>query len=565
MQPSILAKRVWLLLFVGIGGFYVWGLGALPLVGPDEPRYAEVAREMLTRHDLITPTLGGLPWFEKPPLLYWLMIASYRVIGVGEYAARFAPALCGLLSALFVYWTAARCISPTVRKGSAETQRHSSEFAKLSALIFLSSIGVITFARGASFDMVVTMTLTGALASFFRWQVTSARISASLPAAQMNNPPKLWLLPGFYCFIGLSLLAKGLIGIVIPFGVIALYFLSVREWPLRRFVLSLLWGLPLALAVAAIWYGPMTARHGWTFIDQFIIQHHFARFTTSKYHHSEPFYFYLPVLASMALPWTVFLIAAFASARRWTWRDDAPLDRLRVFALSWIVVPVIFFSVSQSKLTAYILPVMPGVALLVADRIECFRRMDRGHKAMRLTGALMIILAAGGAWYSIHEMNLSRVCIGGAALGLVAVGIITLVRPQLRKPLLLLIPLATFAALAVAITCAAPLVAQRESVRDLLRLAGARGYGAAPVVQLHTVERTAEFYAAGRISYRSDGEPVKLEGVKQVADAARSSGGMVLCFVPVKYESQLTESLEVRTQVIGNNGRVSLVVVSAVK
>src|SRR5437016_3081151 len=129
-----------------------------------------------------------------------------------------AHARCGLLSALFVYWTAARCISPTVRKGSAETQGHSSEFAKLSALIFLSSIGVITFARGASFDMVVTMTLTGALASFFRWQVTSARISASLPAAQMNNPPKLWLLPGFYCFIGLSLLAKGLIGIVIPFN-----------------------------------------------------------------------------------------------------------------------------------------------------------------------------------------------------------------------------------------------------------------------------------------------------------------------------------------------------------
>src|SRR6266481_2864238 len=100
----MLAKRGWLLLFLGIAAFYLWGLGSLPLVGPDEPRYAEVAREMFARRDLITPTLGGLPWFEKPPLLYWLMIAGYRLLGVSGYAARLGPAICGLLTAVFVYW-----------------------------------------------------------------------------------------------------------------------------------------------------------------------------------------------------------------------------------------------------------------------------------------------------------------------------------------------------------------------------------------------------------------------------------------------------------------------------
>src|SRR5712692_7836746 len=100
----MLAKRRWLLLFIGISGFYLWGLGSLPLVGPDEPRYAEVAREMLARRDLITPTLGGMPWFEKPPLLYWFMMVGYRIFGVTEYAARLGPALCGLLTAVFVYW-----------------------------------------------------------------------------------------------------------------------------------------------------------------------------------------------------------------------------------------------------------------------------------------------------------------------------------------------------------------------------------------------------------------------------------------------------------------------------
>ena len=103
MQLSALAKRAWLLLFIAIAAFYFWGLGLFPLVGPDEPRYAQVAREMLVRRDFITPTLGGLPWFEKPPLLYWMMMASYRVLGVNEYAARLGPAACGLLTAVFIY------------------------------------------------------------------------------------------------------------------------------------------------------------------------------------------------------------------------------------------------------------------------------------------------------------------------------------------------------------------------------------------------------------------------------------------------------------------------------
>src|SRR3990172_927142 len=91
---------------VAITGFYLYGLGGFPLVGPDEPRYAEVAREMLQRHDPITPTLGGFVWFEKPALLYWMMMVSFRIFGVSEWAARVGPALCGLLTIAAVYWLA---------------------------------------------------------------------------------------------------------------------------------------------------------------------------------------------------------------------------------------------------------------------------------------------------------------------------------------------------------------------------------------------------------------------------------------------------------------------------
>src|SRR5947209_20195758 len=100
----MLAKRAWVVLLVVVCAVYFYGLGAVPLLGPDEPRYAEVAREMLARGDLVTPTLGGHTWFEKPALVYWLMMAAYRVFGVSEFAARAGSALSGVLTILFVGW-----------------------------------------------------------------------------------------------------------------------------------------------------------------------------------------------------------------------------------------------------------------------------------------------------------------------------------------------------------------------------------------------------------------------------------------------------------------------------
>lgn len=562
----MLAKRGWLLLFLGIAAFYLWGLGLLPLVGPDEPRYAEVAREMLARHDLITPTLGGVPWFEKPPMLYWMMMAGYRLLGVTEYAARLGPAVCGLLTAGFIYW-----IGKTSEKSSDSVETAPGDNSELgrydlgrfSALIWLSSLGVIVFSRGASFDIVVTMTVTGALACFFVWHVRYGTRSGSDGVMDSTGAGvgQHWLLIGFYLFIGLSLLAKGLIGIVIPFGVIAAYLLIRREWPKKSFVKSLFWGIPLALAVAAVWFGPMLSRHGWKFIDQFIIQHHFARFVTNKYHHPAPFYFYLLVLVALSLPWPIFLGAAFFSARRWRFGGGVAVDRLRVFAFCWIVVPMVFFSFSESKLTAYILPVLPAVALLAGERVTCFLPARRGDLVLRLTGALLIGLGTAGGWYVLRHSLVSPSVIVLAASPLMLVGAIAALRPRLHRALLVLIPVAMFATSAIALSCVAPSIARPESVRDLLAAASARGYSAVPVVQLHTVERTAEFYAADRMVYGADGEPVKLEGVAQVADAARHSGGLVLCFVPREYEAQLTSYPNIQTEAIANNGRVSLVAV----
>jgi len=552
LHPSILAKRAWLLLFIAISAFYLWGLGYLPLVGPDEPRYAQVAREMLLRRDLITPTLGGMPWFEKPPLLYWMMMLSFHVFGVSEQAARLGPALCGLMTAGFIYWIGRQIGHATRNTGGP----FDDAIGRWSALFWLSSLGAITFSRAASFDIVLTMTVTGAFAFFISYETHAPELTFSV---RRNSNAKL--LVGFYFFAGLSTLAKGLVGFVIVFGVVALYYILPRERPSRGLALSLVWGVPLSLAIAAAWFVPMLAIHGRIFADQFIVQHHFERFLSNKYHHPGPIYFYVPVVIALALPWTLALGGAILSARHWTWRGSNAVDRLRVLALIWLILPIAFFSFSGSKLVAYILPVLPAIALLAGERMTCALRAARGQTLVFLTGATCIALAAAGNWYVYGHFDLTRSCLIFATAPLLIVGSAALIRPQLQKPLLVLSSVGIILSSAVALKCAAPVVARPESVRDLLLAAAARGYVRTPVTQLHTIERTAEFYAAGRLTYQPDGEPIKFEGVMQVVEAARRYNGTVLCLVPLQFQSQLTSFAGAETDLIGDNGRVVLIAV----
>ena len=497
---------------------------------------------MLARRDLITPTLGGLPWFEKPPLLYWLMIIGYRLCGVNEYAARLGPALCGLVTALFVY-----LIGDAINGFPGKTNTDGSpHIGQWSALVWLSSLGAIGFSRGATFDIVLTTTITGALACFF------------IGEAKERTAP---LLVGFYLFAGLSLLAKGLIGFVIIFGVISLYFILRREWPSKILWVSLIWGVPLSFAVAGVWYGPMIARHGWTFIDQFIVQHHFARFVTNRYHHRGPIYFYLPVLIGLALPWTIVLGASLFSSRRWNWRGPLQVDRARVFALAWLVLPVIFFSFSESKLPAYILPALPAVAVLAGERISCFCRESRGGKVLRLTGALLILVAVAGIWYTHRNSDVGLTPLVLIGLPLTVIGIAAIARPQLRTQLFVAISAVAFVTTILSLEFAAPAVAKPESVKDQLAAAAERGYANTPVAELQTIERSAQFYAAGRLTYGDDGEPIRFELTSQVVDAARRNGGLILCFVPAELAPKVVRSQLANFEVLSANDRVALLVV----
>jgi 4-amino-4-deoxy-L-arabinose transferase-like glycosyltransferase len=544
LQRSKLAKRAWLLFFVGAVAVYFYGLGRYPFIGPDEPRYAEVAREMFMRGDLVTPTLGGHPWFEKPVLLYWIEMAAFGAFGVSEWAARVGAVIAGLLTALVVYWMGKR-----VEQASASSEARG--LGLTSGVALASSVGLIGFSRGVNFDILLTLTITLALACFF------------VSELNVDQKRRRWLLAGFYAAVGASLLAKGLVGIVLPAGIIAVCFILRRAWPDRALLLSALWGIPLALIAAAVWYAPVIARHGWPFVDQFFIQHHFARFVTNKYHHPHVFYYYLPVMAMLAFPWTVFLVAAITAAPRWRWRAPEAEAKLRVFALAWLVVPVIFFSFSHSKLPGYVLPALPGAALLVGERLARFLRDEGGSTAMRLTGALLLLLGVGEVIYVTRTGDISTTCALVIAAPLVVAGALNLLLTRKRCLSLVLTACALFIAVALTVNCAMDRVASRQSVRDLLRQADTRGYSAVPVFHMYTVEHTTQYYAAGRLAYGPNGEPVRYEGAFEVRDAARRQGGPILVFIHSDYASQLTDYKEIETEVIGTSGGVTLVAVRA--
>ncbi len=496
---------IWIVLFVLAIFVYFFGL-SIPLVGPDEPRYAQVAREMFERSDWITPTLGGHYWFEKPALLYWLQIASYHLFGVTEFAARFGSALFGLGTILSL-WILGKFSS--CQKPEPEGQRPTSDFAKWLALIAASSIGIIVFSHGASFDIILTFPMTAALVSFY-----------ILDDAERSNPAFSGIrlsasLIAFYFFIGISLIAKGLVGIVFPFAIVTFYFLLSWRFPSRIFILSLFWGTVLAVIVASAWYLPMYLQHGDSFIDEFFIQHHFQRYTSNKYFHPQPFYFFFWVLPLMTIPWLPFFFAAIwdfgkkIQAQSGSFRASA--SPLLIFAAAWFAVPLVFFSFSGSKLPGYILPAVPAAIILTAEYI----------------------------WRFVQDNQRRSVFIQGIAI-------------------------TTFVVVVGLMIFAVPRFAEGDSVKALIAAADARGMSRTRVLSLHTTSHNAEFYAAGRLLRTDDGKQKKLLGPLDVlVEIRRNNEEPALVLVPLEYLKQLTDCEPLNSEVIKENGELAIVYVSS--
>ncbi len=546
MHPSTLAKRNTLLLFLAFVAFYLYGLGHFPLLGPDEPRYAQVAREMFLRHDLVTPTLGGHLWFEKPALLYWMMIASFKLFGVSEWSARFGPALSGLLTIAAVWW-----IGKRVERAAGGELRGLGLWSMLAAG---TSSGILIFSRAASFDIVITMTVAWALAFF---------LSAEL---ESNDKRRSRQLAGFYVFVGLSLLAKGLVGFVVPFGVVGAYYILRTRGPQRTVVTSIFWGLPLSLLVASTWYAPIIWRHGWLFIDQFFIQHHFARYLTDKYNHPAPIYYYLLTFIPLTLPWSLFVIdRLWKTVIRLRRRDESlrtdPANKFRVFTAVWLLLPLIFFSWSGSKLPGYVVPILPAAALMAGERLSRLTvEPGTGRWLVRLSAVIYLLIAVTAFLVLRDTGGVSATCIWLIVTPTLLVGAFGVVWATRGSSFALTTGGAIVATVVIINSCGLKL-AERESSKQLLELANARGYSQAVVYGLQRSDRSPEFYAAGRVAYDPDGEATKYEGVGQVVWESGRRQATVLTFVPTDQVSQFTQLTSVRVDVVGSNERFALVAV----
>jgi 4-amino-4-deoxy-L-arabinose transferase-like glycosyltransferase len=360
-----------LLLAVVLGIPFFQYLGGLPLIDPDEGRYAEIPREMLQSGDLITPTLNYVKYFEKPPLLYWINAASLKIFGMNEFGARFPSALCGLLTVLATYIIA--------------RQLYGRRTALISALILGTSAGFVLQSRIILTDMLLTFCLTAALGSFIVAAGREGRRSRALP----------WYL--FYLFCALATLAKGLIGMVFPAGIIFFYLLLGRRWNLLR-EMRLIPGLLLFLAVAAPWFVAVSLQNP-EFAHFFFIREHFERFTSTVHGRYQPLWFFVPVLLGTMLPWSFFIPGALFRA----WRDRHQEEsRAGMYLLIWAALIFLFFSESSSKLIPYILPVFPPLALLVGRRIDLVLD-DRGRSikaAAILLGSALLILGAAVVGYA---------------------------------------------------------------------------------------------------------------------------------------------------------------------
>jgi 4-amino-4-deoxy-L-arabinose transferase-like glycosyltransferase len=506
---------------------FFFGLGRLGFLGPDEPRYAEVAREMLKSGDYISTRLCGCLWFEKPALLYWMSAAGYHLFGVNEFAARVPAAAAALATVVFVYFALRRL----------GTHR----LALASALVLATSGIFIAYARVATPDMILTAAITAALLAAFHSTRSSGRARSVF-----------WALS--FLFMGLAVLAKGLVGAVLVVAIFGIYLVFAGQPRSVRWQ-DWLVGLVVFLAVAGTWYGPVTMRHGWAFIEEFFVRHHFQRYTSNEFGHPQPVYFFVLVAAAGLAPWTFFLIPAIGRLR--SLRDSR--DSLLMLAWIWAVVPVVFFSFSESKLPGYILPVFPALAVILGAEVERFWRGEAGRTlraAAWLTGLSLAGMGIGFIVFLRSEsvsMSGWRALLDGLPLTVALVSVVALVANKSRAFV------ANAAGVVISVILAAVILLfptwQDEVSLKSLSLEAAAALGPGEKIGFYLKkEFAAVFYAEGRVlcEPRRGGTFYALHQ-NMLADALESESSLIV-ITDSKWREGLEKDSRFTTEFIAAQG-----------
>jgi len=341
-------------LFLLFAAIWLTNLGRWDLWGPDEPRYAQVAREMMRGGDYLVPHLNGQVYWEKPPLFFWAVAASSWLVdgdglGPSPLAARLPSAIAGLGTLLLTYLLARRIYGPSI--------------ALLSALILFSTVQFTGSATDAHLDSTLTLWTTATMFLFFRGY------------EKPSGGQKFFRLA--YVAMGLGVLTKGPVAILVPLVSGGLFLLLKRDLSALRRVEPVK-GLFLLVAIIMLWLVPAGLSGGAEYFKYLVFTQSAGR-AVKSFSHAAPFYYYADVFLADFLPWTLFLpFACIHYVRRKEARNSI------IFPFAWFVATFLFFSVMSGKRSLYLLPLYPPAAMIMGKFCADYLGMSRGQKEGRL-------------------------------------------------------------------------------------------------------------------------------------------------------------------------------------
>ena len=375
------------LLGFGILLFFSIGLGAHHYLIPSEARYIEIPRQILATGDWLTPHINGVPYFEKPPLFYWMQATAMALFGADEWAGRIVTALLSTLTCLITYATGRMLYG----RGTG----------LLAAGVLATSLMGYGLAHVAMLDVPVTLFITACLACFLAAQKPP---SLTLPRKRergclVPSPRQggglgrghFYLL--MYAASALAMLSKGLIGIVIPGMVIGMWIALTKQWRILREA-QLFVGLILFLLIAAPWHILMAQHHS-DFLSFYFIHEHFTRYLTDEHKRTAPWWFFIAITPVGLLPWTCVTPHLLRGLPKWREMPQQVRHDNLLLAL-WILLPLIFFSTSHSKLISYIFPIFPPLAILIGRTLDELWSEELPAKHLRVS-AIFLILVLGAA------------------------------------------------------------------------------------------------------------------------------------------------------------------------
>lgn len=419
-QPSSAVSRRWIFLLVLLTfSLFFFRLGSWAFFDADEGRYGSIPREMAESGDFITPTLNQIKFFDKPPLLYWGIAASYKLFGFSEAAARLIPALAALMGVVFAWQLGRRMFSE--RTGL------------LAAVILSTSLMWPLLARVVITDMLVSSLLFISLAVW--WMAHTQTIPKR----------RLTFYAAFWAVMALAVLSKGPVNLVLAGGAIVLYCALARQWSALKATFQPV-GLAVFFAVAAPWFIAV-ALHNPEFNHYFWYDQHIARFfgeSISGADHIRGIDYFIKLIPVILFPWSVFIpVAIFAAVKAWK-QPDTPRRRAGVFLLSIVIFILAFYSTSSSKLITYLLPILPPIAILLAAYFDRLLNSERlGTTPMRapansilVLGVLILVGAVAAGWKGAPkalELGVSQTLINICCAVLVLWGLALLAAAARRR------------------------------------------------------------------------------------------------------------------------------------